>query len=300
MQGNKPSILVNEITDVYVRENFKNLKEYFQGQNQLLDFSFFEVTFDKAETNKKVRHNLKFAPTDVFLTGAYGASGSINVGLFDQTNMDISSDGPVRLRFFAGKYWNSTKVEIKKDDKIDFGSISSVSSEADEDSNAGIVVAWPGEVLKKNSLWCDGAEYDAKKYLATAKALWSPTKGMYIYGGSGVYPNGTFKTPDIRGYFIRGLDGGRGVDIGRILGSLQADALQGHIHQVVSSAGGNINRPEGGTVGGVSATPPAAPIGTATPTYASTMLNNGVDGVPRTASETRPMNIALNYIILTK
>lgn len=298
MQGNKPAMLVNEIVDVYLRKNFENLKEYFQTQNQLLDFNFFEVTIDEASNNKKIRHNLKFAPTDVILTGAYGSSGSINVGLFDEVNMDISSDGPVRLRFFAGKYWNSKKVEIKKEDTLPFGSINSSTGE-DNENNAGIVVAWPGEVLKKNSLWCDGVEYDAKKYPDTAKALWSPTKNAYIYGGSGSYPGGSFKTPDVRGYFIRGLDRGRGVDIGRILGTLQADAMQnmtGFFDMFPNTGIGQANG-TGVFQNGVSAAPGIAGVAAG-----GTKIGVRFDASlqVRTSAETRPINMAMNYIILTK
>lgn len=40
----------------------------------------------------------------------------------------------------------------------------------------------------------------------------------------------TFNLPDLRGEFVRGLDDGRGVDVGRVLGSAQAQALPPHAH----------------------------------------------------------------------
>jgi hypothetical protein len=40
-----------------------------------------------------------------------------------------------------------------------------------------------------------------------------------------VAANGTSGTPDLRGEFIRGLDSGRGVDTGRVLGSAQGGSI---------------------------------------------------------------------------
>ena len=49
--------------------------------------------------------------------------------------------------------------------------------------------------------------------------------------GAGDGPT-TFNLPDLRGEFIRGFDDGRGVDSGRVLGSSQTDAFQGHWHNL--------------------------------------------------------------------
>ncbi|WP_338616468.1 phage tail protein [Pigmentiphaga sp. CHJ604] len=40
----------------------------------------------------------------------------------------------------------------------------------------------------------------------------------------------TFNLPDLRGEFIRGLDDGRGIDIGRVLGTLQLARTKEHFH----------------------------------------------------------------------
>lgn len=52
-------------------------------------------------------------------------------------------------------------------------------------------------------------------------------------------PNGTRSTsgayivkPDLRGEFVRGLDDGRGVDMGRLIGTYQSDQLKAHSHQL--------------------------------------------------------------------
>ena len=48
--------------------------------------------------------------------------------------------------------------------------------------------------------------------------------------GGGDYAT-TFNLPDLRGEFVRGWDDGRGVDVGRVLGSAQAGGIQSHTHE---------------------------------------------------------------------
>ena len=54
----------------------------------------------------------------------------------------------------------------------------------------------------------------------------------YTYGGSG----GQFKLPDLRGEFIRGWDHGRGIDVGRVLGSAQASQNLAHTHKIIDTS----------------------------------------------------------------
>jgi microcystin-dependent protein len=46
----------------------------------------------------------------------------------------------------------------------------------------------------------------------------------------------TFSLPDLRGVVLRGLDEGRGLDAGRVLGSYRADGLQTHSHETSENA----------------------------------------------------------------
>jgi hypothetical protein len=108
----------------------------------------------------------------------------------------------------------------------------------------------------------------------------------------------TFTVPDYRGNFLRGLDNGAGVDANRSAGSLQTDAMQGHIHQdsghahpyTVNSAvsGGNAafgtSTASGGTSSGIIQTSSANIGGPVT---------DGTHGTPRTAAETRSRNVAV-------
>ena len=69
--------------------------------------------------------------------------------------------------------------------------------------------------------------------IASPGAAWPP--GLFFAHGA-VSPAPTFcpwrrtRGPQRRGAFDRGLDGGRGLDAGRTLGSYQADAVASHRH----------------------------------------------------------------------
>ncbi len=92
----------------------------------------------------------------------------------------------------------------------------------------------------------------------------------------------TFKIPDLRGEFPRGWDDGRGIDVGRVFGSTQADALQSHEHLTPRTieAGGQMDGYPGASV-----TPP--------PYTGDGYTTMGFRTGARVALETRPRNIAL-------
>ncbi|EPA8311610.1 phage tail protein [Escherichia coli] len=83
----------------------------------------------------------------------------------------------------------------------------------------GVPVPWPSATLPTGWLKCNGAAFDKVKYPRLATA----------------YPSG--KLPDLRGEFIRGWDDGRGVDAGRALLSIQTGMLEKHRHIVVANDG---------------------------------------------------------------
>lgn len=66
-------------------------------------------------------------------------------------------------------------------------------------------------------LACDGAAVSRTTFARLFTAI-----GETFGAGNGTT---TFNLPDLRGEFIRGVDGGRGVDAGRTLGSSQAHSL---------------------------------------------------------------------------
>ena len=86
----------------------------------------------------------------------------------------------------------------------------------------------------------------------------------------------TFNLPDLRGAFARGLDLGRGLDPGRVLGSYQADAFASHTH-LINTTGNDVSGPL------------IADASAGTPQSGATEATGG--------AETRPKNLALTPII---
>ena len=181
----------------------------------------------------------------------------------------------------------------------------------------GVPVPWPSATPPTGWLKCNGAAFSAEEYPELAKA----------------YP--TNKLPDLRGEFIRGWDDGRGVDEGRILLSCQSFAFQDHAHGLPTGVGNPSDMVEN-DIYMVFNDVPSMPSAALTPSTAGTSWdgtsttdkvvlyrkdltpvgnNNGLltglppfrtyrastsDGVTHPsvyASETRPRNIAFNYIV---
>ncbi|EFB4364960.1 phage tail protein [Escherichia coli] len=137
----------------------------------------------------------------------------------------------------------------------------------------GVPVPWPSATPPTGWLKCNGAAFSAEEYPELAKA----------------YP--TNKLPDLRGEFIRGWDDGRGVDPSRNLGSSQTDQLQNHGHS-------NIRMSYTGAFGGSGALPDGGNTRTGDSDLVGPVSStNFAGGQPRVGAETRPRNVAFNYIV---
>ncbi|EMH2826269.1 tail fiber protein [Escherichia coli] len=146
----------------------------------------------------------------------------------------------------------------------------------------GVPVPWPSATPPTGWLKCNGAAFSAEEYPELAKA----------------YP--TNKLPDLRGEFIRGWDDGRGIDAGRALLSLQAGMLEKHRHIVVANDGYDTKDEwELATIFkktytqglGLDATNTGGSL-IPSPTLHSRGSIGNTGG-----SETRPRNIAFNFIV---
>ncbi|AWK42072.1 DNA-packaging protein [Photorhabdus laumondii subsp. laumondii] len=138
----------------------------------------------------------------------------------------------------------------------------------------GAPIPWPLPHPPIGYFTCNGSAFNKLQYPKLAEA----------------YPDG--RLPDLRGEFIRGWDDGRGVDAKRVILTSQEDAIQKitgtftTIRAVVINAAGAFslgdsthrgNTLDGGDYGRV--------------------VNFDSSLVARAATETRPRNIAFNYIV---
>jgi microcystin-dependent protein len=130
---------------------------------------------------------------------------------------------------------------------------------------------------------CNGAAVSRTTYARLFAAI-----GTTFGVGDG---STTFNLPELRAEFVRGWDDSRGTDSGRVFGSTQTDAFQGHFHApkspMISFWGNNAGAGSGQPAGGA--------FGVETTTGAPAA--DGTNGTPRTAAETRPRNVALLYCI---
>ena len=122
----------------------------------------------------------------------------------------------------------------------------------------GIPLPWPMIKAPNGWLECRGQTFDLAMYPKLALA----------------YPSGVL--PDLRGEFIRGWDNGRGVDLGRNIGSWQVDELKAHTHKYnggykTANAYANSNN--------------------------TGFLPAEQESVATGGAETRPRNIAFMYIV---
>lgn len=153
----------------------------------------------------------------------------------------------------------------------------------------GVPLPYPVSTAPDGWLKCNGASFSATNYPQLAKA----------------YPS--LKLPDLRGEFIRGWDDGRGVDSGRSLLSLQNHTLRDHSHNQMLWTGTSTtynNITQVGTFAALATGGDGGIIFTekdpqSLPPAVRAVRTNGItaDNAANAGSETRPRNIAFNYIV---
>jgi hypothetical protein len=98
-------LILKDVQDEYAQENFFRLKTFIDAQVLFEgNFKLFDLTIPKKISDFKVLHGLTFIPSDII---PLSASGDLNYywtfQKFDNQYMFITTNGPVRIRFLAGK-----------------------------------------------------------------------------------------------------------------------------------------------------------------------------------------------------
>lgn len=146
----------------------------------------------------------------------------------------------------------------------------------------------PTGFIKENGASLSRTTYAALWAYAQASGNLAASEGAKQKGQFGP-GNGstTFTIPDSRGIFLRGWDDGAGLDTGRVFGTYQEDAFQGHIHNVPNLPLNPNSAPAGPDANGYGSTtkPTTGPV------------TDGTNGTPRTANETRGKNAAVLFCL---
>ncbi len=195
---------------------------------------------------------------------------------------------------------NSVTVSAIADQQITAAKLAP-SLAADSVVPPGTIMAYAGDLGPGGSrpvpagwLLCDGSERSRTEFARLFDAI-----DVWWGGGNGV---DTFNLPDLRGYFLRGVDGGSGRDPdrdGRFThgrapnhpGSWQTDNLRHHTHDAppgnafLYTGGFNAN-----TLPAYSSGPGVATLGKSGPISGDTPGDPG-------RLETRPINVYVHYII---
>jgi phage-related tail fiber protein len=155
----------------------------------------------------------------------------------------------------------------------------------------GVPVPWPSATPPTGWLKCNGAAFSAEEYPELAKA----------------YP--TNKLPDLRGEFIRGWDDGRGIDTGRALLNWQPHTILDHAHYMELWTGDGLaagSAREGvnpgilatyGDGGIVKTDEPGLKVPSSLRAISSRSVKRYGEISKNVGTETRPRNIAFNYIV---
>lgn len=155
-----------------------------------------------------------------------------------------------------------------------------VDSVGGQQTPAGSIGYFIGSTAPLGWLECNGAAISRTTYAALFAII-----GIKYGAGDGI---NTFNLPDFRGEFIRSWDHGRGIDVGRTLGSFQADSVKDHQH--LRNALGHEEQTLDSTTAGTS--------GIASGGSSSNLLVTNTGGMTAAAgTETRPRNVALMVIV---
>lgn len=155
----------------------------------------------------------------------------------------------------------------------------------------GTILTMATSTVPAGTLLCNGALVSRTQYPELFAAI-----GTTYGAGNGTT---TFQLPELRGEFLRGLDGGRGVDSGRTIGSAQGDAIRnitGQWQPTTRWANDSLDY-FAGALTPTNVVPSTYQFSRGSLTNCYGVAIDASRVVP-TAAENRPRNVAINYVIV--
>jgi microcystin-dependent protein len=154
---------------------------------------------------------------------------------------------------------------------------------ANADLPVGTIIAWAGEPTSPPSGWlfCDGTSYPTSNYPQLQQVIGTN------FGNSSSSTN--FNVPDLRGYFLRDVGNGGGVDPdqNRAVGSTQDQDILEHQHEYQLAISSSL----------VTEFDDDSDLGIGYDNLKTTGLYNGAGNDTISGEETRPVNVAITYLI---
>lgn len=248
---------------------------------------------------------LSLSNVNVLLTTTQSQNNAIKLTGTLTGNVDVTFPAIGRTYFVANNTTGNFTVTLKcagggssavipqgRNGFIILDGVNVIAESAQQASPVAAVMAFAMSTVPNGWLECDGAAVSRTTYAALFSAI-----GTTYGAGDGVT---TFNLPDLRAYFVRGWDHGRGVDTGRAIGSSQTsqnlahthafagDALPPHSHSY--SIYNQTNGASGAGQGSFSTTgfPSTSADSAGTPT--GTIDSSG-------GADARPLNVAMMYCI---
>lgn len=263
--------------------SFKPLLSQGSGRTQIVRMNFIVTSTGNIQ--------LKIDPAIVLASRAYVDAAILEVlpknktpGEFTRVKVNdrgvvVSGDNPDTLAEMGIKD-SYTKAEIE-------AMIAQASA-----LPVGSMVSFPLDKVAPGFLELDGSVKSIAVYPDLAAFLGT----AFNKGDEGV---GNFRLPESRGEFLRGWDHGRGVDVGRGVGSYQDQSFADHFHTVLSADAGATPNPTAGNVvgsanGNLSPVAKAAGAGVLPATITSNVYG---PAAAKGGTETRPRSLAVMWCI---
>lgn len=101
-----PTLFKKDIKEEFTQTNFVRLSDFFAADALTrCGFEFISCVVPGAVTNAPVVHRLGYAPKDVILMhNLTNATVTFNYGLFDDTNIYVTTNAATTLRMLVGRY----------------------------------------------------------------------------------------------------------------------------------------------------------------------------------------------------